>query len=508
MALTQKIFDYFKKNSPSNNPIKQQSGISKRYFNAAKLDRFTASWLATTNSINQELKNDLDRLRARGRDLIKNNEYGKKFQKMVISNVVGPAGFNLQARATDYLNGKTVPSTQDNNALEESFFQWSKKGICEVTGKMNFVSLCRLLMSGMPSDGEFLVRIVRGAAANNEYGIALQAIDVDRLDTQYSDLNLSNGNKIVMGVEINEFSRPIAYYILSAHPSDNTLRKRERHLAEDIIHGYMLETAEQMRGVPWMAAGILSLHHLGKFEESALLAARKGADTLGFFTSVDGISPNISDGTDSAGNAIEVSVPGTFDTLPDGVDYKPHESKYPDSILEPFTKGFLRRVASGFNVSYNGFANDLEGVNFSSIRAGVIEERDQWMTIQNWFSEVFLTVIYEEWLKSSLLRNMITLPSGSPLPASRLEKFKSHYWQARRWQWVDPAKDIAAARESVKSAVLSPQMIAAQQGVDITQVIEDLRLFEQLTADLKTVNYGNSDLPPTAVVSTDPNEEA
>ena len=36
-----------------------------RKFQAARIDRTTASWFGTSNSINQELKNDLNLLRAR-----------------------------------------------------------------------------------------------------------------------------------------------------------------------------------------------------------------------------------------------------------------------------------------------------------------------------------------------------------------------------------------------------------------------------------------------------------
>ena len=41
-------------------------GAQVRRFQAARIDRLTADWLATTQSINEELRGDLDRLRARG----------------------------------------------------------------------------------------------------------------------------------------------------------------------------------------------------------------------------------------------------------------------------------------------------------------------------------------------------------------------------------------------------------------------------------------------------------
>jgi len=151
----------------------------------------------------------------------------------------------------------------------------------------------------------------------------------------------------------------------------------ERVDASEIIHGFVVEHAEQRRGLPWMTSAILSMHHLGRFEESALLAARKGADTIGFFVSPDGSAATLAD-EGTADEPITVSAPGTYDTLPEGFEFRPFDTKYPDAMVADFTKGFLRRMASGMNVTYHGLANDLAGVNYSSIRAGVIEERDQW----------------------------------------------------------------------------------------------------------------------------------
>ena len=53
-------------------------GAQVRRFQAARIDRLTADWLATTQSINEELRGDLDRLRARARELVNNNDYARK----------------------------------------------------------------------------------------------------------------------------------------------------------------------------------------------------------------------------------------------------------------------------------------------------------------------------------------------------------------------------------------------------------------------------------------------
>lgn len=456
-----------------------QTPVAKRAFKAAHADRLTASWMAATASINQELRGDLDRLRARSRDLTKNNDYGRKFKKLVVSNVVGPNGFNLQARVID---GPGKPDGLANAALEAAFWQWAKRGVCDITGKMSFADFCRAVMGGMPSDGEYLVRKIFGKAAGNKFDFALQLIDVDRLCTTLNREATSTGNAIKMGVEVNEYGRPVAYHITTRHPHDyGEGQHAERVPAEEIIHDFIPEFPEQVRGVPWMSASILTMHHLGEFEASALLAARKGADTLGFFVSPNGEPPPMGD-VGAEGEPIAVSVPGMYDTLPEGYDFKPYDSRYPDAMLADFTKAFLRRMSAGLNVSYNGLANDLEGVNFSSIRAGVLDERDQWMTVQGWFIESFLIPVYEAWLDAALLKGMVTMPNGSALPPTKADKFMAHTWQGRRWQWVDPMKDIESSLLAIRSGLSTPQQIAAQMGLDLEDVIASLASANEMAA--------------------------
>jgi lambda family phage portal protein len=134
------------------------------------------------------------------------------------------------------------------------------------------------------------------------------------------------------------------------------------------------------------------------------------------------------------------------------------------------------------DVAYNGLANDLEGVSYSSIRAGVLEERDQWMTLQAWFEAALLEPVYSAWFDSAMLAGQILGPSGAPLPITKRDKFYPHAWQGRRWGWVDPLKDIEASRLAVQSGITSPQDVAAQQGKDIEDVLDDIAVFQAMAA--------------------------
>lgn len=468
-------------------------GASRGPFIAASNDRFTASWQAGRQSINDALRGDLDLLIARSNDVAKNTGHGRRFLKMVGRNIVGAKGVVLQARVQD---SPKQPDAMANSAIEAAYVRWGGRGSAEITGKMSFIDVCRTTIRSVAANGAALVREVHGAEAGNPEGFALQLIAIQRLDTARNRQPAVGTNAIIMGVEVDDYLRPVAYWIKDRVEGGVA----HRYLAQGMHHIFICEEAEQVRGIPWMHAALVDMHDLGEFNRSALLAARKGADTLGFIVSPDGTADDLGDEVDADGTPLKISAPGTFDVLPEGYDMKPFESPYPSDTYEPFTKAVLRRIASAFDVPYHSLGNDLEGVNFSSIRAGVLEERDAWMELQNWFIESFIEPIYRTWFNKAMLAGCITMPNGSPLPLAKVDKFRAHEWQPRRWAWVDPAKDIQAVRDGVRSGITSPQMAAAQNGVDVEDVLADIAAFEAMVASkgVKTVTYVDGAAQPPA----------
>ncbi len=126
-------------------------------------------------------------------------------------------------------------------------------------------------------------------------------------------------------------------------------------------------------------------------------------------------------------------------------------------------------MASGLGVVYPSLANDLEGVNFSSIRHGALEERDQWRIMQNWLIEHLHEKVYDDWLLMALSFG------GLPFPLTRLEKFNAAVWQPRGWAWVDPVKDAKANRMMREDGIKSRQAAAAEMGRDFNDEVKEIQ---------------------------------
>jgi lambda family phage portal protein len=248
--------------------------------------------------------------------------------------------------------------------------------------------------------------------------------------------------------------------------------------AEDVVHYFVADRPEQFRGVPWMHAAMLRLNNLGGYEEAAIVASRVGASKMGFFTGPDGADLSTLADSDSVGDGsgelYTEAEAGSFGSLPPGTTFTPFNPDYPSAMFADFCKANLRGIASGLGVAYHALANDLEGVSFSSIRSGTLEERDQWMMLQQSFIDGVLKPIYREWIGSALAFGQITLPNGSTLPLAKRDKFSRHLWQGRRWEWVDPLRDIQADIAAIDAELQSPQRVAAKLGRDYEDLLEEL----------------------------------
>jgi capsid protein len=118
------------------------------------------------------------------------------------------------------------------------------------------------------------------------------------------------------------------------------------------------------------------------------------------------------------------------------------------------------------------------------------------MEVQGWFIGRILSPLYREWLRMALAMGAIAMENGSTLPATKYDKFSAHTWQGRRWPWVDPEKDINAAILAIGARLDSPQRIAAQQGRDVEDVLDDIAAFEAMAA-AKSVSLASMQPPNT-----------
>jgi capsid protein len=350
------------------------------------------------------------------------------------------------------------PPVLDKAANDAVEIHWKKWGdTADITGRVDFAHLCRMTIKAVARDGEALVRIVR--RRDLPYGMALQLLEADRLDETYNVL-LPDG-AVRQGVQIDSTGRAVGYWIKSRHPGERYQAGSnvpEFVPAADVIHLYLPERGEQVRGYTWFHAILMRGGQLHEFNDAAVVAARVGASKIATLqASADSAPPpNVADGlADAKPNGIpQMSIQGgeLFDlTNYPGVTLSSWNPDYPHANYESFVKQAMLGISE-------------------------LSEREQWMVLQGWFIFSMTRKVYGEWLPSALLRGDIRFAiSGKALPAEKLGKFAdASQFRGRRWRWVDPANEIKAAQQAVDLGVMSRTRIAAEQGMELDDILDEL----------------------------------
>jgi len=459
------------KNYGPNPMSKARSG-----FFSTEVDRLLSGWQTGSSSIDFYLATELQKIRARSRDMVRKNPYGKRYVSSVKSNVVGHSGITVQAQTTffDRRAGREVLDVAANDAIEAAFKDWALNH-ADYRGRCTWQDLQHLAISSAVQDGEFIFRI----RFTGKYGFQLECIDPELLDVT---VNTKTGRGVVrLGVEYDQNGKAISYRIKKADQWGNYgLGDPETVDASEIIHGFINEWPDQSRGIPWMHSALERAKHLEKYEEAALVKARSTAATMSFLRSPEGEEY---EGDEDYGNGVTLDEyeAGTIKDI--GNREVIHaDSSYPHQMYGDFVKAQLQSIASGFGVSYHTLSGDLEGVNYSSIRAGVLEDREIWKLLQNWFIRCLISPVYQGWLTSSLAKKSIKI---GVMPLSRpFETYRAAHFQPRRWAWVDPQKDGYANELALRHRLKSYSQIMREQGDDpdaVWREIErDVQMMDQL----------------------------
>ncbi len=476
------ILDVFRKKEPVMG--------QKRSYAAGKSGRlFTTGFGSSKRSGDAELQPALSIIRARSRELGRNNEYVKRYIDLLRNNVVGKQGFNMQVRA---YGDSGMLDQNANNQIEKAYKKWMKRGNPTTCGKLSGVDLQKLILSSVSHDGDIFLIEHRGKQFADT--IAFELVEADLVDEMYNQ-KLSNGNEIRMGIELDKFKKPVAYHFLQAHPGDQqyaTLTKAEKYKrvpAKDVIHIMKPSRVGMSRGEPWLSSAVTALDQLGAFREAAIINARIGASKMGFFTSKTGDGFAGDDIVDDV-PIMEVE-PGTMHQLPSGVSFESFDPQYPHSEFDAFHKAVVQGIASAMGVSYAALSGDLSGTSFSSVRQGALDERDAYGNLQVWMIEHAVRPLFERWLSAVMEMGIVTLP------LKKLDHFSdAAEFRGRGWSWVDPQKEMNSAVIGLKNGILSLSDVAAQHGKSVDemmgQIDRDRKLAEQFGIKYAFEPYGGN----------------
>lgn len=457
--------------------------VGQRMFAAARNDRLTSGWRAATTSADTESVSSLIALRNRSRSLVRDNPHAKRAREVVVNNVIGQ-GIGMQAAVK---NSRGRALNEYNDPIEAAWREWCRAEFCHIGGSLHFSDMERLLMGEVFEAGDVFIRIHR--SGTGAVPISLEVIESERLADEW-EAPSHNGNLVRQGVECDAYNRPVAYWVHEFHPGDPRRPMQQDRLlripADEIIHMRTLARWPQVRGVPWMHAAMTRLNQLGEFQEAAVVAARVGAEKVMVLeeSEAGGLAEALGEDVQNDGTLTWNSGKGQVDILPTGTKLADWNPNYPNDNFDPFVRSALRDIAAAFGVSYEALSRDYSQSNYSSSRLSLIDDRDLWRTLQQWWIRNFRERLHRIWIEAAILSRAVPAVPVAAYVANRAQ-FESVSWKPRGWSWVDPTKEVKAYTEAVRSGFTTVSNVIAMTGggVDLEDVIEERRRELDLMAE-------------------------
>ena len=444
----------------------------RRYEGAANTNR-TAGWVAGAHSANAEIGPALDRLRARSRDLVRNNGWAARAVRYLTTNTVGSVGM--------------VPSPMgeaDGARSRELVDAWSGfMGSTEIDpgGQLTFAAMQAMAVRSQMEGGEVLIRRRwRRSTDGFELPFQLQLLEADHIDTERFGMN--GRNTIIQGVEFSPLGERVAYWLFPVHPGElystgGFMGESKRIPARDICHFFEPLRVGQVRGVPRGCPVLIKHRDQADYDDATLVRAKVAALTVAFIRKpFDEDMPAATADATAAGEAdypIEEMTPGMLEYLRPGEDVS-FNSPLDHTSVEEFSRLTCRQIAAGWGVSYEALTGDLTSVTFSSAKIGRMMETAELDAYRRlWFVPQVCHKVWR-WFQEAAQVEGIVAP-GPLLRAS---------WTPPRREMIQPAQEIRAMREQVNAGLLTWSEALRQLGYNPRHVAEEMKTDLEALAEL------------------------
>jgi lambda family phage portal protein len=418
------------------------------------------NWYPSNSSVNALLASSLGTLRTRSHDIVRKNPYAANALDSIVSNCIG-TGIKPQSKAKE---------AEFRKKIQQLWLDWTDES--DAAGLCDFYGLQALVLRSVIEGGECFVRM-KIDKGNETAPLKLQVLESEHLDAS-KDGALPSGHVVRAGIEFDKVGKRVAYYLYREHPGESSLLSNinidsVRIPAKEILHIFKPLRPGQIRGEPWLSNVLLKLHELDQYEDAELVRKKTAAMFAGFVTRLDPESGMFGEGeANGGGTAFAGLEPGTMQFLDPGEDVKFSSPADVGGTYEAFIKQQLRAVAVGLGISYEMLTGDLSSVNYSSIRAGLVEFRRKCAMLQhNLIAFQLCQPVWKRWVELAILSDAVKVPSDP--------SFSSVKWIPPGFAWVDPQKEVISQLNAVKAGFKSRTEVISEFGYDIEEIDDEIQ---------------------------------
>lgn len=460
-------------------------------YEAIRSERRQGGWTTSGTSGNAEIGVALKKIRDNARDMVRNNGYARRAVNEWSKRVVG---YGIMPSAK-------TGSRELDKRINSLWNLWQAQ--CCSDSRLNFYAAEKLIVATQFVSGEALVREY---TRRPEDGLAvpfqIQLLEPDYLDS--SKTETTDTGYIIQGVQFDKIGRIQGYWLFGNHPGD-TLQTSTRGgftsafvPASDVLHHVELDRMGDARGVTRFASVMNKLRDLDEYADAEIVRKRTEACVTGMVTQPDGSDGQTlgSVALDANGNKVESFTPGMMMYGPPGTDVKFFAPAIGgDYALHKKTE--LREVAVGLGIPYILLDDNLEAVNYSSFRGGLLAYRDSIEEYRwNWLIPQVLQPIWRKFIDTLFLMGEVP------------ERNYGVQWNPPPFTLLDRAAEAEADRLELQIGKKTWPQLVGESGQDAEEQISEIAAWRErleaagVTYASSVTNSGGNDDSKTDATST------
>lgn len=402
---------------------------------------------------------ELEVLRQRSRDLVRNNPVGGGAVKNVATNVVG-SGLHMQSRIDrEYLAEVIGLSDEEADRFQDRvnrlFRMWAGYPDADAGRGATFYELQNLALLTQLQDGECFTLLPLIQRKGTVSQLRVKVLSGSRVSTPYG---VREENGLAYGIELGRHGDPVAYYIETT-PKGELRRTWTRVMAfgsqsgrVNVIHLFRREYPEQRRGIPYLSPVIEPLKQIARYTESELMAAVVSSMFTVFIKSPTA-SPDILDAAIPSSESIETDPQhyelgsGAIVGLGEGEEPVFANPGRPNSEFDPFVTALLRQIGMALEIPYEVLVRHFQS-SYSAARGALMEAWKFFKARRQWLAEKWCQPIYEEWLTDMIISGHLDAPGYFDSVLIQ-RAYSGADWIGPAPIQLDPTKEVTASKERV-----------------------------------------------------------
>lgn len=462
------------------------------------------SYNVRSGDAQEDIEFNIDRLRARSRDLFMGGALANGALKAIRTNVVG-TGLKLKpAIDADFLNLSQEQASKLKRDIELEWSMWADSKNCDANGMHNFYELQQLAFLSWIMSGDVFTLLLDIKNKFSQYDLRIRLVEADRCDTpadKMTDVNVREG------VELDANGMVTAYYFSDRHPYDvlNAAGLKYSRVEvrgalsgrRNVLHLMDAERPDQRRGVPLLAPVIEQFKQLERYSEAEIAAAVISSMFTVFIKKANeedspekwGLGdevPNISGEPlpNQTNNELKMGA-GAVMFLDPGEEIQLANPTRPNSGYDPFVMAVLKQIGSSLEIPYELMLKNFTS-SYSASRGALLEAWKMFKMRRSWMSADFCQPIYEEWFAEAVLSGRIDAPGYFDDPQIARAYTRAE-WAGPSYGVLDPVKEVQAASLRVDNGFSTRQREAAElTGTDYAANVRELSYEQQIREQYST----------------------